>query len=618
MLFSRGNKRIFEQAGRGRGIDKSRATQENRHMAQRIIVMISFVLLFGLGSYCNRGELRKFSTPRSIMFLHGGKASINVYSDPKKAEKPVGVITDSDDVSAIGYMHLAAATFLQIRCPESLRCDDGIGYVEKDIVAEKAKDVGPDSAAYLLDPGHEVFLSEKKMTRDWFFNPSNPLSKKTDAEMIAALIRNISDEDARTGRLIELSLLLSALTDPEKITDRRVALLKMRYRNLLSAPNSNKQMNESADEKTARNNLTSALTAAMQELAGENAQRYEEAGVSYMMEGFPFRSDSWNGLAIEFHRVSAIPYAQERILAASIKGADFAVDPPLADDAGTRAAEWQVEVKPLEGVFLKGKIVPASLTPGVQRDDEKSALREKTEGREKTEAKEKAKGGSDNIEVTSIRAEPSKNGLGFVLETNAGKVKLTPKEVPPYLTKGGPGLATFVQSIPANWQQIQKDNSFERAVMLTAMKFGHREEPSPRQKGNLVYKINLSDQQHYYWMMFNLVKKSPALKVEGEGWNGRWKEGYYPNMGANAIESWYQPKGVFIVQHRFIGGRGGNSALTESRCFSEGMGSFTVLIPPSDVHKDKPDVTLLLRDDDEAAWDPCSVAVRSLNARKDN
>ncbi len=579
-------------------------------MAQRIFAFLTILFWMCFLPACNRGELRKFSEPRAIVFLHGGKVSINVFADPKKAEKPAGIITDNDAVQAVGYMHLAAATFLQIRCPESLRCDDGIGYVEKDVVAEKAKDVGPDSSAFLLEPGHDADLSDKKMTRDWFFNPASPLSKKSDGEMIAALIRNISDEDARTGRLIELSLLLDALSSPEKVNDRRAALLKVRYRTLLPAASSDKEKvrTESEEEKTARNNLSSALKGALRELAGENAERYEEAGVSYMMEGFPFRSDSWNGLAIEFHRVSAIPYAQERILAASIKGADYSVDPPLADDAGTRAAEWQVEVKPLEGVFLKGKIIPAVLEAAPRREDDAKE--------EKSAPKEKAGQNSENIEVTSIRAEPSKNGLGFVLETNAGKVKLTPKEIPPYLTKGGPGLATFVQSIPANWQQIQKDNSFERALMLTAMKFGHRQEPTAKQKGHLVYKINLSDQAHYYWMMFNLIKMSPALKVEGEGWNGRWKEGYYPNMGANAIESWYQPKGAFIVQHRFIGGRGGNSELTESRCFAERDGTFTVLIPPADVHKDKPDVTILLREE-EYMHDACALAIRSLNARKD-
>ncbi len=119
--------------------------------------------------------------------------------------------------------------------------------------------------------------------------------------------------------------------------------------------------------------------------------------------------------------------------------------------------------------------------------------------------------------------------------------------------------------------------------------------------------------------MFDLLKKSPNITVEGQGFNGRFAPGTYVGTGPVAVESWYQPKGEFKIQYRAIMGRGGESALMEATCFSEGSGDFIVSIPPSDIHKDNPDVRIeLAAPSSLPASDLCAEAVRALNIRKDN
>ncbi|MBL8019470.1 MAG: hypothetical protein JNM27_07390 [Leptospirales bacterium] len=550
---------------------------------------------------CKRGEFHKFDVPQVLIFLSPAQ-SIEVFPDPKKAEKALGTILDSDNAQAIGRMDLAAASFLQIQCPARLKCEDGVGYIENSGIAFELAGVSPVTRVIGIELDRAVAGAAKKyrQTRDWFLRPSATLPMETEPDMLEALVLTIPDEDARTAKIAELKLLADALEHPEKLKDSRLDSLRRRYGIQQQKNEQTPKESEASDGKknpesnSARESLVSGIRAVMRGLESRDKERYADSGMANVVVGFPFRSNNWPGLAREFQLLSHIPYAQETVLASALEGADYTIDPPLPDNVGTQSAEWKVEVRPLEGTFIKAKVKPErKLAEGDTRPAEE-----------------------EDFLVRSVSAEPSKNGMAFVMQTSYGKVKVTPAVIPPYLARGGPGLETFVKNIPGDWQKIQRDNGFQRALMLTAMKFGHAVESPEGKKGRLEYEIRLSDSQYHYWMMFDLIKKSPNIVVEGQGFNGRFGDGVYAGNGTMAVESWYQPKGEFRIQFRTIMGRGGGTELSEFTCFTEGNGTFRVSVPPADINKEKPDARIELSPQADP-YNLCADTILVLNAKKE-
>jgi len=584
---------------------------------------------------CKRGEFRKFDSPAIVVFLQP-TATLDLLEDAKTSERPFGKIGDQDDPEAVGVLQLAAASFLQIKCPSRIHCDGGLGYIQKDFVAKNASEVNEKSIAYLLDLNESLDggLDRTKKTREWLANPGLEIPMRPDQGMIEAQLNLISNADDRLVRTIELSRVFSGIADPSSLKDTNLPIV-VRYavlRKIVSTRADKPAAASEGDASASTEPAASVSPVSAKELKkiNNNLNSRAEDQLQKMLEGFAFRDQNWVGLAREFNKLSAAANLPDYVLARILENGEYLVDPALPDGATTKTAEWRIDVKPLEGVFLNAKIKPEFAD--ATTSEKKSQKGEANQGsgqasnqtsdqvNEKMDKPDREKK-DERIRLISTKAVANSNGLAMELKTSRGVFKIKPKEVPPFLAKGGPGLATLISRIPADWQKIQSENGFARATVLTALKFGipdgdmdtstGQPQRSPYSKGNLSYILDTND--WHYWMMFSLVKMSPHITVEGQGFNGKFNvgDGSLYQMGS-AVEAWYQPKGEFKIQHRYIGGRGGQSALTETTCFSQNLSKFRVSLEPSEINKDHPKVSLELMENPGL----CQIVIHGLNEEK--
>ena len=129
--------------------------------------------------------------------------------------------------------------------------------------------------------------------------------------------------------------------------------------------------------------------------------------------------------------------------------------------------------------------------------------------------------------------------LKFKLKTPDGEIVLKQIEViPSYLAVGGPGFKQFLANIPGDYNKIRESNGFNRAFMLTFLKFG-KGDYNPG-SGKMEYTIDLAEKENYYWMMYNLIKTSPQIELTGNGHTGKFQR---------FDVTFRQPAGEFIIAY---------------------------------------------------------------------
>lgn len=622
-------------------------------MRQSPIWLVALTIL-SLVASCKKGEFTAFPSPMVIVLVDPA-GGLDLLQDAKTSEKPLGRLQSSDGVQALGTLRLAAATFLQVKCPDRLKCENGTGYVQKDFVAADAASTGEASVAYLMDLNDSLDggFERARQTSQWFANPRMDLPERPDLKMIQACLGRMANADARLERSTELLYVFSALSHPATIKDASAPLVK-RYRVL--ARLAERRAAEERTEQKGDRNAEAATTQSAQQIAEAARQaggpttgsviapqgptvpekdlaaiqaylkKRNEDDMKAMLEGFAFRNPTWKGLATEYNNLSASVYLREQVLAKILETGEYFIeakeprvtkdtnegkDLKEAKDAGagageprtTKQEEWKIEIRPLDGVFLVGRTPLPAQTSAAPGDPGSGGTVPATHG---------ASGAGDALRILSTKATAVKNGLAIEIQTDRGMVKIVPKEIPPFLAKGGPGLEQIVADIPANWQKIVDDNDFSRAALLIALKFGAPPGESAYKDGRLTFRVTTEDWK--YWMMFALLKKSPHMVVEGKGFNGRFDVGSGSALYqyGQAVEAWYQPPGEFRIQYRWIGGRGGQSEMTESTCFAkDGATPFHISFEPAEIHRDHPRVRIALGEEGDQGI--CSTMVTALN-----
>ncbi|MBL8021171.1 MAG: hypothetical protein JNM27_15995 [Leptospirales bacterium] len=554
---------------------------------------ISLCLVFLAASACNRG-FEKYDSPKVMLSIRAG-APVEVLAEADVASARIGQLNFAEPVDVTGlWTNEKKGALYQIVCPATIPCKNQPAFVPQPHTLGIAIVVPPEEKSKAIK------------TIEWLNDPRKETPQQFHHGVVGQFMNAAQEKEAEKDRIVsDLAFFVSGFRNPTQMTDSRLQPLLQRYKSL-------GQLQKLFIENQGVGFETSPL--AKIEIDSELTSQVEKewkAREEAIIAGFPLRSESWPGLAIEFNKMRALPYLQEKLLIKSLEDTTYDVSdaeyPQIGKGAETDYAIWEINVRPWKGVFLNVKRVkkPGSTMPDKEEKD---------------------------IEIRSVKAEASPNGLAFRVSTADREYLLRPQKIAPYLAIGGPGLSSFIAGIPQNYKEINSSHEFHRAILLTAMKFGKGGFDS--NTGSMRYDISFKQadpryEEAYYWMMFDLIRNAPEVNVEGNGYNGTFKEiGVESAMfsGAGGMQigelKWYQPAGEFKVQYKVYGGSE-NGEPTEETCFSKGREEiqFAVIFAPSEIHKEKPAVRIYLG---EPLTDPqarsrasvCQHVIGSLGTKK--
>lgn len=497
---------------------------------------------------CSKKREEKFPAPL-VLFVLTPSQTYEVIKAPKAGASVLGKVTAKDKITAIGTYVIVEKKgdqkFLQIQCPNNFTCEKEGAYISLNLVnisgcAECASSGDPGLSGILLPPES---IEKATLTRDWILNPKKQIPDSLDENIVLTCLNVIKNDRERNLRTMELNILFTALKEPSKLKDAKLEALRSKYSAIDGIFKIFKEGDGSGweNDPLSKVQIPESLASQIKKTSDENRQS--------IVTGFPFRGDNWAVLVREFSILKSTIYAQEKIFAETIKNAQFEITAP----SGTiNISDVKVDIRELEGSFLNIS-------------------------------------GTDT-EILGITAESEKTGLIFKVKIADGEIVFKPTEIPPYLALGGPGFKQFLSQIPSDYNKIREGNSFNRAFMLTLLKFGTGEYNS--NTGRMEYSINLPEKENYYWMMYNLVKTSPKIELTNNGHTGNFKYG----------ASFRQPAGEFIVAYdAFCDGPGcGKPEKQEETCFSKNNGTFSVVFAPSEINKEKPYIQIFLGGPEEA------------------
>ncbi|MBP7283753.1 MAG: hypothetical protein KBA66_19350 [Leptospiraceae bacterium] len=511
----------------------------------KIKIIMLLILLVGLGN-CKKAKFEPFNESFEILLLD--KAVVDILSEPKMTSKSLGNFSGKDKVEATGVSKLDNFTFIQVKCPASITdCKDGLGYIPQEMIYDfifTSKTKG-----YLIKSSS---IDKARAILDWFSNPSGKLPDSISTDFIRVFLYSIQNPDENLKKVTELYLFFKAFQEPLKAKDFRMEPIRKKYSAL-------KELYTIFIEKGGEGWETSYLSKVSIENSVLNSLRNSrDSAITEIENGFPFRKDSWKGLASEFNNLSGVPYLKEKILLNALTNTTYTVTNAPYSKIGPNSggANWELDIRITEGVFVRENPSDPSKTisPTPVTDAEGNTVK-------------------PELEILDVKAIAEKNGIGFSVKMNSGEFTLTPDEIPPYLATGGPGLKALIASIPKNYKEIQEKYSFNKALLYTALAFGTGE--FDHSKGKMNYSITV-DSETKYWMVFGLIQKSPNNQLEGKGFTGKI-----------AYREWRQPKGEFIVKEEI--GCDGPCPPVDHTCFTMSSNTnFYIRFSPSEINKEKP------------------------------
>ena len=190
-------------------------------------------------------------------------------------------------------------------------------------------------------------------------------------------------------------------------------------------------------------------------------------------------------------------------------------------------------------------------------------------------------GAAEENTIESITALEDNGSIGFTLKLKDKEISISPAETPAYLLAGGPGLKEFVSQIPKDYKEVMKNNDYEKAVMLTALKFGQG--GFDESTGTMKYSFSSSKQ---YWTMLEMFRMHPRLTRKTD------YSGSFDLMIDECRQSgaWRQPKGELYIGY-FLTSHCGNGELDEYICMREnGSETIEFNFAPSEIRADKPKI----------------------------
>ncbi|TGK50658.1 hypothetical protein EHQ16_04670 [Leptospira kanakyensis] len=552
---------------------------------KKVSIQLSGILLLSFAVVlmnCSKKKVENFTEPKKIFFVDQ-KDTIEVLQSEEPLAEKIGTISDVDAVQVIAFIayeknDMVYKTY-QIKCPTSIKhkCKTEFGYIREFDVA------GNDFLK--LSSTHSALQKKKIIVSKDEYYESNDLKKLIlDSKSIMSSITLnhftiyqfllqslVSSPDDKLLKIEELYQAIKLIENPTR-EDQYVTSLKKKYPFL-------KEMDEAGaiTSVVTNNDFEQKLTETRNELLN-----------SYIA-GFPLRSSTFKGLVGQFNKVKTFPYFTEKLFEYLSKEGIYSVSGFEAQylvnaDSGVSAIN---KLKKIDPNLDPSKMV--ALFEILNDSGTNFRLKLQTLDVNGTVTKE------DSYSLVSISAEESGSSLGFKVKTDKQDFILSPLETTPNLLIAGEGFKEYLKAIPNDYKEIIKNNDYEKAKMLIALKFG--EGGFDEKIGKMVYILSASKR---YWIMLDLFRFNSTVKRTTD-YSGTLETSFSVNdSSCFSISKWRQPKGELYItgiESNCYSEYEEELKPTEDLCFYEGGSKFFQFeFSPSELRSDKPNVDFKFED----------------------
>ncbi len=541
------------------------------HLLFTLIILPTAILM-----NCSKKKVENFPTPKSIFFV-GDTVGIQYYLTEEPDSEKGEVLLLADNIKVVGSILIekGQSTYktYQIPCPTRIKkqCKSEFVYIrandiaDETILASTYFGITSYLKKYIILSQEEydsailtqkIIKDPKKTTGPINFSNFNLFNFLINTSGINA--------DDMLLKVEEFYQLVNYSENPNKDDLYSVALVK-KYPILKE-----KQIPGKPAPITSNNDFDTKIAELRNSLIN-----------SYIF-GFPLRSPTFKGLVGQFNKMKTFPYLTEKLFeylskdgVYSVSGSDFdyLVNAPSKTEALSKlkklepnldsdksVAYFQIENQ--SGYNFQIKISTLDGTGNSIKEDLQSIL--------------------------SITAEESGNSLGFKVKTDKTELILSPLETTPTLLIAGQGFKEFLKGIPNDHKEILKNNDYNKAIMLIALKFG--DGGFDESIGKMLYSISAKNR---YWMMLDLIRFNPNNE-RTDDFTGTIKGNFTEDDMCTYNLKWRQPKGEFYLSgiHESCYNESDTaSESSEELCFSEGSSNeFSIEFLPAELRADKPNI----------------------------
>ncbi|EOQ89188.1 hypothetical protein LEP1GSC202_1454 [Leptospira yanagawae serovar Saopaulo str. Sao Paulo = ATCC 700523] len=541
------------------------------------LILLSAVVLMN----CSKKKVENFTVPKKIFFVDP-KDTIDVLQSEEPLAEKVGSIGDSDAVKILSLISYEKNDMVyktyQIKCPTSIKhkCKTEFGYIREFDVAGndflksssnasvKKKMIVVSEEEYTESNGIKKLLLDPKSVKD-----SLELNNFTIFQFLLQSL--VSSTDDQLQKIEELYQIVKLVENPSR-EDQYVTALKKKYPVL-------SQVDEAGAISSVKtnNDFDQKLTEQRNDL------------INSFIAGFPLRSSTFKGLVGQFNKLKNYPYLSEKVFEYLSKEGVYSVSGfetqyLVQTDSGNLALE---KLKKLEQSLDPTKTVA---TFEILQDSG-------TNFRIKLQILD----GLGNVSkeeiqtILSLSAEESGNSLGFKVKTDKQDFILSPLETTPNLLIAGQGFKEYVKGIPNDYKDIIKNNEYDKAKMLLAVKFG--EGGFDEKLGKMVYVLYSNNR---YWMMLDLFRFNPNVK-RNRDYEGTLDTSFsIDENNCISTSKWRQPKGELYItgiERSCYSEYEEEIEASEKLCFYEGGSKyFQIEFSPSELRSDKPKVDFKYED----------------------
>ncbi|TGN18225.1 hypothetical protein [Leptospira idonii] len=541
---------------------------------------------------CSKKTVTKYERPQNIYFIQSN-AEISLFKETGSGSEKLGTIQETDSVEVISQIVTKNKdqdwVDYEIKCPErfSEKCKEGLGYLRDDeIISAVYVSKIQNGHANIRDvPGKKGTILPKTTvesatsTRNWISEPNKQLSVVVDKEsfffVVSSLFPNTDDQFRIWG---ELEIFSELLNDPSYKDSRYEAVFK-KYSIL-------KELEKKKKKPSKEDTTTPSLSGFDPIIIEGIRSRKEEAEKNYF-SGFPMRSPTYKGLVFQFNKAKQYPFVQEKLFLEISKNAAYQITGGPAGlnlFTNTESATDAVEKLKSAGQSLEsGTIIGNGKIEILGKEGSRFLLTQLDfQGKERS---------VQNYEIKSIVAEESGGSVGFRFKLDQTEIVLTPLVVSDYLLASGQGFKEFLATIPNDYKEILKNNSYNKALVLIAVKFGAG--GFDELTGKMKYSIPSSTR---YWTVLELVRLHPNITRTGD-YSGSFADNSYESkQGRYTDLKWRQPKGQFYISGQYSPEDDSDVKYdrTEDLCFTEsGSDDLEISFSPSEMRSEHPNVRVL-------------------------
>lgn len=537
-----------------------------------ILILLAAVVL----TNCSKKKVENFTVPKKIFFVDP-KDTIEVLQTEEPLAEKIGTIGDLDAVQVVASIAFEKKDMVyktyQIKCPTSIKqkCKTDFGYIREFDVA--GSDFLKSSSFNVANQKKKIIVSDEEYNesndvKKWILDPKSVKSSITFNyfTIFQFLLETlVLSPDDQLLKIEELYQVIKLVENPSR-EDQYVTSLKKKYPIL----NEVDEAGAISSIKT-NNDFDQRLTELRNEL------------VNSFIAGFPLRSSTFKGLVGQFNKLKNYPYLSEKVFESLSKEGVYSVS----------GFESQYLVNSDSGslAITKLKKIDPNLDPTKTVGRFEILSEAGANFRIKTQILDAM--GNDTKEETysivSISAEESGSSMGFKVKTDKQDFILSPLETTPNLLIAGEGFKEYVKAIPSDYKDIIKNNSYEKAKMLIALKFG--EGGFDDKLGKMVYTLSASKR---YWIMLDLFRFNPSV-TRSTDYSGTLETSFsVDDSTCITTTKWRQPKGELYItgiEKSCYSDYEETVEPSEFICFYDGSRRyFQIEFSPSELRSDNPKV----------------------------